>query len=75
MLKKNLFNLCSRASHLFPPGLIWLALLFFLVNSSCSGSTQATGNGMNPGTLAPEAAEGSEEPADAACAYFYFLWG
>ncbi|MCK9294541.1 MAG: tetratricopeptide repeat protein [Desulfobulbaceae bacterium] len=48
-------------------------MLFFLGNSSCSGGSQATGPTLKAGESVT--AESSEEPADSACSYFYFLWG
>ena len=48
-------------------------MLFFLGNSSCSGGSQATGHTLKAGESVT--AESSEEPADSACSYFYFLWG
>ncbi|MBU4261904.1 MAG: tetratricopeptide repeat protein [Proteobacteria bacterium] len=48
-------------------------MLFFLGNSSCSGGSQGTGNSLKAADSVT--AETNDEPADAACSYFYFLWG
>ena len=73
MLKKNLSLHSSWKRHLASAGVIGLSMLFFLGNSSCSGGSQATGNTLKAGESV--IAESSEEPADSACSYFYFLWG
>lgn len=46
---------------------VLLAVLLGLICTSCTG--------YSPGPGQPVAAPGEYEPADAACAYFYFLWG
>jgi len=73
MLKKILSIHSSWKRHLASAGVIGLSMLFFLGNSSCSGGNQAMGDTMKAGE--PNNTETSEEPADSACAYFYFLWG
>lgn len=73
MLKKILSIHFSWKRHLASAGVIGLSLLFFLGNSSCSGGSQAMGESMQ--AAAPDNSETGEEPADSACAYFYFLWG
>lgn len=73
MLKKIIAIHSVWKRHLASAGVLGLSVLFFLGNSSCSGGSQAMGNTMKAG--ASVNAETSEEPADSACAYFYFLWG
>jgi tetratricopeptide (TPR) repeat protein len=73
MLKKILSIYSSWKRHLASAGVIGLSMLFFLGNSSCSGGSQALGDTMKASE--PINSETSEEPADSACAYFYFLWG
>ncbi|MEW6520900.1 MAG: tetratricopeptide repeat protein [Thermodesulfobacteriota bacterium] len=73
MLKKMLSIHPCVKRRLTSAGVLGLSMLFFLGNSSCSGGSQATGTTMQAGETVT--VESSEEPADSACAYFYFLWG
>ncbi len=66
-MKRNLSIPFLRGTNLFHCSLFWLALLVFLMNSSCSGGIQA-----DPASLP---AETVDESVDSACSYFYFLWG
>lgn len=78
MMKNNIFTPAFWKRHLASAGVIWLAVLFFVGNSSCSGGSHAMNDalGLDAAIIAETGNdEGGEEPADSACAYFYFLWG
>ncbi|MFH1218099.1 MAG: tetratricopeptide repeat protein [Pseudomonadota bacterium] len=75
MLKQitGLISVCKEFA--LSTGMICLAVLFFLANSSCSGGSRPA-SGEDLPAIHEEVSDASAlEPADAACSYFYFLWG